>query len=354
MSSIYINGRFLTRPMSGVERYAYMICKTMVSLGVNYSIVCPKAPLHSCYDTKDLPIVYFGHGQSHLWEQCILPFFFIGKKDYLVFNFTGLGPILTRHKVMTIHDLSFLENPKWFSRGYYWWYKTMTPLAARTSRHIITVSEFSKQEILKYYHFLKEQDITVINCAPDETKFFLQQQATKPKEKYALAVSSLDPRKNFDSLIASFSDIKDCKLFIVGGGNRLFTKQGYNSCEDGNIQFLGRVSDEQLLHLYNQATCFIFPSVYEGFGIPPIEAMCCGCPVLASDIPVIHEVCGEAAIYFNPHNVEDMKNTIQHYLQEEQTLRPIMAAKGLSNKQRFSWVKTTQAVLQLFQLYKNT
>jgi hypothetical protein len=124
MSRIYINGRFLTRPMTGVERYAYMICKTLADMGREFTIICPKAPLMSCYDISNLPIVRYGCGQSHLWEQCVLPFFFIRKKDYLLFSFTGLGSILIRNKVMTIHDLSFLETPKWFSKGYYWWYNS--------------------------------------------------------------------------------------------------------------------------------------------------------------------------------------------------------------------------------------
>lgn len=347
MSRIYINGRFLTRPMTGVERYAYMICKTLAEMGKEFTIICPKAPIMSCYDVSNLPIVHYGFGQSHLWEQCILPFYFIGKKDYIMFSFTGLGAILIPNKVMTIHDLSFLKNSKWFSKGYYWWYKLMTPLAVRTSKHIITVSEFSRKEILHFYPFIKEENISIAYNAADEKFFHFQSQNPVPKKPFALTVSSLDPRKNFARLIEAFKDIKECSLYIVGSHNRIFTQKDSMVTTEDTIHFLGRVTDEELVSLYNQATCFIFPSIYEGFGIPTIEAMKCGCPVLVSDIPVLKEVCGEAAIYFNPYHVENIRNTIEQFLKDYDTIRPILIAKGFENVKRFSWEETAKTVIQL-------
>ena len=169
--TIYINGRFLTQPMTGVERYAYNLCKAMARLHQPFTVVCPKAPIHQDYDVSDLTIVHYGIGNSHFWEQCVLPFFFIGKKDYMVLSFTGLGSILIRHKVMTVHDLSFLKNPSWYSRTYYWYYKFMTPLAVKTSQHILTVSEFSKSEILGFYPFLKAENISVVYNAIDRQLF---------------------------------------------------------------------------------------------------------------------------------------------------------------------------------------
>ena len=349
MSRIYVNGRFLTRPITGVERYAYMICKTLVEMGTDFTIICPNSPLMSCYDVSNLPIVHYGFGRSHLWEQFVLPFYFIGKKDYVMFSFTGLGTILLRNKIMTIHDLSFLDNPQWFSKGYYWWYKLMTPLAVRTSKHIITVSEFSKKEILRFYPFIKEENISIAYNAADEKFFHFQSHDSVPAKPFALTVSSLDPRKNFGRLIEAFKDIKECPLFIVGSHNRIFTQEGNMTATKDTIHFLGRVSDEELVRLYNQATCFIFPSLYEGFGLPVIEAMKCGCPVLVSDIPVLREVCGEAAIYFDPYHIEDIRNTIEQFLKENDTLRPTVIAKGYENANRFSWTNTTQAVIQLAQ-----
>ena len=314
---LYINGRFLTQPMTGVERYAYNMCKAMAELGQPFILICPNAPIQACYDVSGMQIIHYGKSNSHIWEQCILPFFFIGKRNYVVLSFTGLGSILIRHKIMTIHDLSFLENPKWFSRAYYLWYKILTPMAVRTSQHILTVSAFSKQEIRRFYPFIKAQDITVIYNATDESLFRPLPQVATPPERFALAVSSLDPRKNFNRLIEAFNDIQGCKLYIVGTRHRNFNHQD-DSATTQNIRYLGRVTDEELVQLYNQAVCFIFPSLYEGFGLPPIEAMSCGCPVLVSDIPVLREVCGDAATYFNPLDVNDIRQAIKHLLATSQ------------------------------------
>ena len=347
--AIYINGRFLTQPMTGVERYAYNMCKAMAELGLPFTLICPNAPIQTCYDVSGMQIIHYGKGNSHLWEQCILPFFFIGKRNYVVLSFTGLGSILIRHKIMTIHDLSFLENPKWFSRAYYWWYKIMTPLAVRTSRHILTVSAFSKQEIRRFYPFIKAQDITVIYNATDESLFRPLPQVATPPERFALAVSSLDPRKNFNRLIEAFNDIQGCKLYIVGTRHRNFNHQDDNAATR-NIRYLGRVTDEELVQLYNQAVCFIFPSLYEGFGLPPIEAMSCGCPVLVSDIPVLHEVCGDAATYFDPYNPYAIRKAINQFLETSHGDRNDVTSRNHTRScphVTFSWTASAKTLISL-------
>ena len=347
MTKIYVNGRFLTQRMTGVERYAYNICKAMAQLGQPFTIVCPKAPIQDCYDTSGLTIIHYGRGNSHIWEQGVLPFFFIGKRDSMLVSFTGLGSILVRRKIMTIHDLSFLENPSWFSRAYYWWYKIMTPLAARTSKHLITVSEFSKSEIQRFYPFLKKEKITVMYPATDKDHFHVINGLEPHEEPFALTVSSLDPRKNFSRLVEAFKGIEGCKLYIVGNANRVFGQQGSSGLESENVKVLGRVSDEELNRLYNQASCFIFPSIYEGFGIPPLEAMQCGCPVIVSDIPVVHEVCGDAAVYFNPFDVDDIRQTIKGFMADIATKRPSMVKKGFENTEKYSWVNSAKRLIEL-------
>ncbi len=106
------------------------------------------------------------------------------------------------------------------------------------------------------------------------------------------------------------------------------------------------MTDEELVRLYNKATCFIFPSVYEGFGLPPLEAMACGCPVLASDIPVIREVCNDAAQYFNPYNVNDIIRAITQYLDESDVIKEKMRQKGYANVARFSWEKSALTLVK--------
>ena len=367
--TIYINGRFLTQPMTGVERYAYNLCKAMARLHQPFTVVCPKAPIHQDYDVSDLTIVHYGIGNSHFWEQCVLPFFFIGKKDYVVLSFTGLGSILIRHKVMTVHDLSFLKNPSWYSRTYYWYYRFMTPLAVKTSRHILTVSEFSKSEILGFYSFLKAEKISVVYNAIDRQLFKPQPSAISHQTSditpqtsvpFVLCVSSIDPRKNFVRLIEACQGLTGAKLYIVGKYNRVFSQTSAltpqtsdirhqpsdTRPQPSNIQFLGRVSDDELVRLYNQAACFVFPSLYEGFGLPPLEAMACGCPVLVSDIPVEREVCGDAAQYFNPLDPTNILHTITQYLNNADVIKEKMRQKGFENIKRFSWEKSAEILIQ--------
>ena len=345
--TIYINGRFLTQPMTGVERYAYNICKALARLHQPFTIVCPKAPVHQDYDVSDLNIVHYGIGNSHFWEQCVLPFFFIGKKDYLVLSFTGLGSILIRHKVMTVHDLSFLKNPSWYSQAYYWYYRFMTPLAVKTSKHILTVSEFSKNEILGFYPFLKPDNISVVYNAIDRKLFKACTDIPQPKDRFILCVSSIDPRKNFTRLIEACQGLTAAKLYIVGKYNRVFSQDTELDTNSDHIHFLGRVSDEELVRLYNQAECFVFPSLYEGFGLPPLEAMACGCPVLVSDIPVEREVCGDAAQYFNPLEPNNILHTITQYLNDADVIKEKMRQKGYKNIMRFSWEKSAEALMNI-------
>ncbi len=351
---LYINGRFLTQPMTGVERYAYNICKAMAALHQPFTIVCPKAPVHKDYEVSNLNIVHYGIGNSHFWEQCVLPFFLIGKKKYLVVSFTGLGSLLIRHKIMTIHDLAFLKNPSWYSRTYYWYYRLMTPLAVKTSQHILTVSEFSKSEILHFYPFLKGEKISVVYNAIDRQLFRpiadipvkgdLQSHVS---ERFVLCVSSIDPRKNFSRLIEACQKLTGAKLYIVGQYNRVFSQQKELDTNSNHIHFLGKVSDDELVRLYNQAACFVFPSLYEGFGLPPLEAMACGCPVLVSDIPVEREVCGNAAQYFNPLEANDILNAITQYLESADVIKEKMRQKGYENIMRFSWKKSAEVLMKI-------
>lgn len=347
--TIYINGRFLLSPQTGVERFAYELCKALVNIGVKFFLICPKnGELNAVYETEQFQIIRYGIGHSHLWEQLVLPTYFFFKSNYIVISFTGLGSVLTKHKIMTIHDLSFLENPSWFSKAYYFYYKMMTPLAAITSKKIITVSLFSKKQIIKNYNFINKKNIEVIYNA---TRFSVKEShkaLQQRKKTYFLAVSSLDPRKNFSRLISAFEKSPNLYLKVVGGKSRIhaFVKE-QKQC--ANIEFIGRVSDSELVHLYENAKAFIFPSLYEGFGIPPIEAMALGCPVLASDIPVIKEVCNDAALYFNPLSVDSIIQTIEDFNLKDNKEIDTLVQKGYKNSQKYSWADSAQKLLSIIQ-----
>lgn len=294
--------------MTGINRFAYELCKASSRL-FEFTIIAPNGRILPEYDIRGLNIIEYGRLKSHLWEQISLPLFLSTKKNYILLNFSGLGPLLNKSKITTIHDVSFLHNPDWFSKGYYLFYKILTPLIIKTSRAILTVSEFSKSEILKYYDVTPAKIHVVYNAV---TKALENSTSDNQKDKYILTVGSLDPRKNFKTLIRAFSDerLKHLELRIVGGTNRVFGELGYDMQNSPNIKFLGRISDEELRNQYRNAHLFILASLYEGFGIPPLEALGNGCPIALSDIPVFHEIFEDAAVYFNPTDVNDIIGAI--------------------------------------------
>lgn len=352
---IYVNGRFLLQNMTGVNRFAYELCKVWVQKGVSFTLCCPPGSIKECYDVSRFNIVVCGWGKSHVWEQLSLPLWFSKVKgEKVLVSFTSLGPLLTRKKIITIHDLAFMANPEWYSRPYRLWYRLMTPLCAATSMRILTVSEFSKSEIMRRLS-IDGRKINVIYNAVS-SQFYVPTNRCKNTreitgEKYILAVSSIDPRKNFSTLLKAFTQIKDkeLKLYIVGGQANIYStsiKELCNNIPTDRIKWLGRVTDSELKEYYANAHAFIYPSIYEGFGIPPLEAMACGTPTIVSDIPPLQEVCGEASLYVSPLDVEDIAKKIA-LLVSDTELREKLRMAGYIRQKQFSWENSANAVCNL-------
>ena len=268
--------------------------------------------------------------------------------------FTGLGPLLVRKKIMTIHDLAFMANPDWYSRPYRTWYRMMTPLCASTSMKILTVSEFSKSEIMRRLSMDDEKIRVIYNAV--SSRFHASESSRRNAgevtgEKYILAVSSIDPRKNFSMLLKAFSLIEDknIKLYIVGGQAHIYSTSIKELCDNiptDRIKWLGRITDSELKEYYMNACCFIYPSLYEGFGIPPLEAMACGTPTIVSDIPPLQEVCSNASLYICPLDTEDIARKIM-LLVSDIELRERLRIAGYNQYKRFTWKNSANAVYDL-------
>lgn len=344
--SIFINGRFLLQPQTGVNRFAFELTRAMVNAGEDITVICPRGNISDDYDVSSFKIQRFGLGRSHFWEQIVLPLFFLFHKGILL-SFTGLGPVVLRRKIITIHDLAFYENPLWYSKLYVLFYKLMTPLCAKTSRFILTVSEFSKKEIYLKLGIPLAKIHVLYNAV---SSGFLKPVQKKVSENYILAVSTLDPRKNFRRLVESFvgwENNSNIKLYLVGGKNSVFAN--WEIIENENIKWLGRVSDEELVSLYQNALCFVYPSLYEGFGIPPLEAMASGVPVIVSDIPPLREVCDKAAIYVDPYDIDDMKLAFSSVVSDI-TLRQSLVENGKERFVQFSWDKSAEKLAEILKL----
>lgn len=345
MEEFFINGRFLTKPITGVGRFALEICKSLQEEGIEFTLLVPKIYKDKLDNPFGFNIKYLGSSNSHIWEQLFLWIFMLKKSNALLVNFSGLGPVLVKNKIITIHDLSFFHRPQWFSKGYYYFYRIFTPLAARWSQNIITVSEFSKSEILKYLKIDKDK-ITVVYNGNSFTNSN-SQNVEAPNRKFILGVSSLDPRKNHRLLLRAFERIKDqfdMDLILVGKSDKHFNFKLGDGIKLDRVRFTGYVSDEELQNLYQNASLFVYPSLYEGFGIPPLEAIFHGCPILISDIPVFHEVFRDAAVYFDPLSEESLVAALKCCLNEGKGICVNKRAKIL---ERYSWKKSANRIMKL-------
>jgi glycosyltransferase involved in cell wall biosynthesis len=352
-NTIYINGRFLTVALNGIRRTAYELVYALDELiergGVDSNrykfIILYSGEIKNQIVLKHIQIIRRGILKGNLWEQFELPIYSFGS---LLVSMCTISTLFKRKQVIIVHDASVFVNPQYFSSAFRAWYKFAVPLLGKLARHIITVSEFSKNELVKYAGF-DDAKITVIYNAgehikrfgePDDT-FIAKIEQFKP---YCLAVSSLAVNKNFNGLGKALNKITDLHHHMLIAGSKLTVLQE-NGQED-NMIYLGYVSNEELQYLYRNASLFIFPSFYEGFGIPPLEAMALGCPVIASDTTAMPEILGNASAYFNPYDATDMSVKIDLLLKNNDELTKLKNA-GYRQSQAFNW---TDSALRMYNI----
>ena len=346
---IYINSRFLTQRITGVQRFAIEISKELRKMDIQVRFVAPGNIIHNDI-AKELGAVRIGTLGGHFWEQVSLPRYLKRIRSPLLINLCNTAPLNYINKVVTLHDITFKLFPNNFSFLFRSYYNFLIPRILQSSKKVITVSNFSKREILKHYK-IEENKVDVIYNA-------VSKEFTPSKkgnyEKYILGVSSLSKHKNFDMLIKSFNKIKDkdLKLYIIGEKNRnlnnILTKEHKLNSD---VIFTGRVSDQELAELYSNAVCFVFPSLYEGFGIPPLEAMSCGCPIAVSNIASLPEVCRDAALYFDPLDMEDIAAKILKVVQNND-MKKTLIRKGFNQVKKYSWEKSANKLINVINKMK--
>lgn len=340
-----VNARFLTQNISGVQRHAIEISRQLKKLNNDISFISPKNIIHNDL-ASELNATCIGNLTGHLWEQIELPKYLKSNNKPILLNLANTAPVLYGNNIVTLHDISFIRFPKNFSWKFRFAYKIAIPLILKKSKLILTDSIFSKNEIASVYN-IDPINIKVVHCAVSKE---FQYSAANIKDKYILAVSSQSYHKNFHALIKSFNSLTDksVKLYLVGAINGNFADHKLAREINGNenIKFMGRVEDAELVQLYSNAQCFVYPSLYEGFGIPPLEAQACGCPCVVSNVASLPEVCGASVIYCNPYSTEDISEKIQQVISDE-ACRKNLKAKGYENIMRFSWKKSAEKILKI-------
>lgn len=342
LKKIVVNARFLTQKMTGVQRFAFEICRQLKKSNVDIVFYCP-GNIQLEDEFKELEAEVVGRCSGHIWEQIELPFILWKKyrRNYILLNLCNLAPLFTTNKIITLHDIAFNKFPDSFSFKFRFFYTSLMPFLLKTSKMIFTVSEFSKEQISDFYNIDKSKILVTNNAA---SSCFYGKKNPSSQGKFILAVSSLNKQKNFSIALSAMKFIEDKSIIlkVVGGHENSFQRTSFDS--SSSVEFLGRVSDNDLFSLYSTAEAFISPSLYEGFGIPLLEAQNCGCPIVVSNIPTYREVCGLSALYFNPLLAEDLASKL-NLLLSDSTIKSHMVNLGLENTKRFSWEKSAEHVL---------
>lgn len=312
----------------------------------SFMILAPKN-IKQQLSLRHIPIKQVGRLTGHAWEQVELPLYSSGS---LLLNLCGPAPLLKRKQIVTIHDAAVFANSENFSAKFTAWYRFLFRSLKYRSKKWITVSQFSKDELQKYVN-VREQNISVHHLGVDHMEKTQSDPHILEKHGltgggYILAVSSKSPNKNFGAIIQSLELLQseNFQCVIVGGANHPVFQAGNSEVTaSSSVKFVGYVTDEELKALYEHAACFVFPSFYEGFGLPPVEAMACGCPVVASGSASIPEVCGTSALYCNPYEAEDIADKLKLLLNNE-ALRQQLRQTGLEHAARYRWRKTASGI----------
>ena len=262
----------------------------------------------------------------------------------------------------TIHDICFEHFKDIFTKKEYIRQKLLIPYAAKHSKKVFTVSEYSKKDIADHYKVPKENIIVTYNAVGEEFRKLSQKELDLPElrgkfgisaDRYILSVCNLQPRKNLVRLIKAFISLKQEQsgaeqLVIVGKKAWMYNDIISEALQDSkDIIFTDYVSNEDLIRLYNGAHCFVYPSFFEGFGIPPLEAMACGTPVAVSNATSLPEVVGDAGIYFDPFSVEEIRNAIMRLLGDVELCKE-QIQKGLKRIKEFCWKNASKIITDTY------
>lgn len=301
-----INGRFLTRRITGVDRFAREIVRELDNLVSRNEVVLllPKGskPINMP-PLKNIEVRYYGNHQGHIWEQLDLPRFARGA-GMIVVNLCNTAPLF-EPGIVCIHDMSIRANPSFYSYKFRVAYRLLYRFVSNRACRVLTVSRFSESEIAKYYPKLRDK-ITVIPNAwqhimrVGEDDSVLERNGLE-RGRYVFSMSSLAPNKNLKWLVDS-AELNPNLQFVIAGGVNSAVFGKHIIPQSNNVRYLGYVTDCEAKSLMRNCSAFIYPTFYEGFGIPPMEAIASGSPkVMVSDNPCMHEVYGDCVSYVNPY-----------------------------------------------------
>jgi glycosyltransferase involved in cell wall biosynthesis len=309
----------------GVERVAREMARRLPALRPGrYGVIAPRRRL--------------AHRAGHAWEQLALPP--VARHAELIYCPANLAPLPSRRTVVVIHDVAALAHPEWYGRAYVAWQRLVLPRIARRARRVMTVSEFSKDEIAERLGVPGEKITVVPNGVSEAFSPEVDPQPAKHalglRRPYVLTVSTRIARKNLGTLARAARALEERGIELVSAGSgRAYMRSG----EPALGRALGYVPEELLPSLYVGAEALAMPSVYEGFGLPVLEAMASGTPVVAADRAALPEVCGGAAILAHPDDPDAFADALLRATGPE---RERLVAAGRERASQFTWERSAE------------
>jgi glycosyltransferase involved in cell wall biosynthesis len=351
---VWINGRFLGRKITGVERVAHELLAAFAEnylndqgihngkefdLHLHWAIPVDCVGKIPAYG-RSWPFEVVGTLNGHAWEQWSLARY--RPQDWIL-NLCNTAPLLRVKQVVFFHDAQVFVLPHNFDWRFRLWYKTLLHVTGRRAAVLLTNSAFSQQELSRFTGIAAER-FKVIHLGVDhmlrlKAKIPEAVSQLNPTEPWVLAVSSASPNKNFAGALKAAKSV-NTRLVIAGQTNsKVFTKIDLDKSQ---VTELGYVSDEELMGLYQNASCLLYPSFYEGFGLPPLEAMRLGCPVVVSNTSSMPEVCGTAAQYCIPNDTFSIQQALEHILALPNHAREKLIEQGKEHAGNFTWKRSAQ------------
>ncbi len=356
---------------TGIGTYTYQLINSLneIDKDSDYLLFMPEntsfdIPLNANFRLKNIG----EKKQDNFWDEINIPNI-LKDGEIELYHVPQNGVGLPKDKkcpfVITLHDVIPFKMPETVSDNYLRIFHKELPLLLPLCDGVITVSEYSKQDISEAFNYPKEK-IHVTYLASEPIYCVINKSFAKRIIKkyynlegdYILYIGGFSPRKNILGLIEAFSKLlqssseKDLKLVIAGKKGKsyeLYKKRAEELHVENDVVFPGFIPLEHLPYLYNSAKLFVYPSFYEGFGLPPLEAMACGVPVVASNVTSIPEIFGNSALLVNPRDVEELYQALYRGLTDE-VKRQELIIEGLNKSNSLSWEKTARETLSIYKV----
>ncbi len=338
-TEIVCNSRNISAPLTGVQRYTRELLQRAPE-GVTE--IVPPYPLSGAV--------------GHLWEQCVLP---LRSRNRTLWSPGNTGPLAVRNQVVTIHDLATIDHPEWFSRRFATWYNFLLPRLVQRVAHIITISHFTKQRLMERCAVSEDRISVIPNgvaelFTPQDAAMVrrTREQLKIPSEHYLLAIGSLDQRKNLARQLSVWRkiqhDVPNDLWLVLFGGTATSGIFRHTQAHDipPRVHVVGYVPDDLLAPLYAGALVFLYLSLYEGFGLPVLEAMASGTPVLTSNQSALPEVAGDSAICVNPYHEDEIASALLTLIGDA-SLRATLSEKGRTRSEQFSWENSAHSTFEV-------